>query len=209
MIKLILTSLGLGAGLAMDACAVSMTNGLNEPKMKASKALLIAATFAVFQALMPLIGWLCVSLVADRFAEFAKWVPYIALVLLIIIGGKMLYDGISGVSKEKNQTQQEDASVNIAAKPLTVIALLAQAVATSIDALSTGFTLSDIAGNNFLSSVAVRRNYCGSNLRHMRRRGVLGQKVRRQVGRQGGNIGRSNFNVDRRGNFCHGRFGLV
>ena len=48
MIKLILTSLGLGAGLAMDACAVSMTNGLNEPKMKASKALLIAATFAVF-----------------------------------------------------------------------------------------------------------------------------------------------------------------
>lgn len=153
MIKLILTSLGLGAGLAMDACAVSMTNGLNEPKMKASKALLIAATFAVFQALMPLIGWLCVSLVADRFAEFAKWVPYIALVLLIIIGGKMLYDGLSGVSKEKNQTQQEDASVNIAAKPLTVIALLAQAVATSIDALSTGFTLSDIAGNNFLQAL--------------------------------------------------------
>ena len=156
MLKLCLTSLGLGVGLAMDACAVSMTDGLNEPKMKTGKAVFIALTFAFFQALMPMIGWICVSLIADRFAEFAKWVPYIALVLLLIIGGKMLFDGIKDtVKKNKNNDGDEKQS---SAKPLTVAALLAQAVATSIDALSTGFTLNDIAGNNVwyaLLSVAI------------------------------------------------------
>lgn len=66
MLQLILTSLLLGAGLAMDACAVSMTNGLNEPKMKNSKSVLIAGIFAFFQMLMPMIGWLCVTLIADQ-----------------------------------------------------------------------------------------------------------------------------------------------
>lgn len=157
MLKLCLTSLGLGVGLAMDACAVSMTDGLNEPKMKPVKAVLIAFTFAFFQALMPMIGWVCVSLIADRFAEFAKWVPYIALVLLLIIGGKMLFDGIRDtVRKNKNKDGGDENKSS--AKPLTVAALLAQAVATSIDALSTGFTLNDIAGNNVwyaLLSVAI------------------------------------------------------
>lgn len=140
----------------MDACAVSMTDGLNEPKMKTGKAVLIAFTFAFFQALMPMIGWICVSLIADKFAEFAKWVPYIALVLLLIIGGKMLFDGIKDTVK-KNKNNDGDA-IQSSAKPLTVAALLAQAVATSIDALSTGFTLNDIAGNNVwyaLLSVAI------------------------------------------------------
>ena len=146
MLKLILTSLGLGVGLAMDACAVSMTNGLNEPKMKKSKALLIAFTFAFFQALMPMIGWLCVSLVAERFKEFAQWIPYIALVLLVIIGGKMLFDGVKDMKQDKEQSE-DDKPVG-AKKTLTFVALLLQAIATSIDALSTGFSLVDIAGNN-------------------------------------------------------------
>lgn len=157
MLKLCLTSLGLGVGLAMDACAVSMTDGLNEPKMKPAKAVLIAATFAFFQAAMPMIGWVCVSLVADRFAEFAKWVPYIALVLLVIIGGKMLYDGIVATAKKNKSADGGDENTS-SAKPLTFAMLLAQAVATSIDALSTGFTLNDIAGNNVwyaLLSVAI------------------------------------------------------
>lgn len=148
MWQLILTSILLGVGLAMDACAVSMTNGLNEPKMSRGKAILIAATFAFFQALMPMIGWLCVSLIADRFTKFAAWIPYIAFVLLSIIGGKMLFDGIKGNRQEKQAAaDSEQTVVEKIAKPLTLVGLLAQAVATSIDALSTGFSLADIAGN--------------------------------------------------------------
>lgn len=153
MWKLILTSIPLGVGLAMDAFAVSMTNGLNEPKMKHGKALLIAFMFALFQALMPMIGWICVSLVAKQFAAFAAWVPYIALVLLLIIGGKMLFEGIKHNKESKKQPVAENGSNDdiaeekVPTKPLTFVALLVQAVATSIDALSTGFSLADIAGN--------------------------------------------------------------
>ena len=137
MWELCLISLGLGVGLAMDACAVSMSNGLNEPKMKFGKAFLIAATFGFFQALMPMIGWVCVSLIVEQFEQFAKWIPIIALVLLAVIGGKMLYDGIT----DKEEGKEEH-------RKLTLGVLLVQAVATSIDALSTGFSLVDIAGNS-------------------------------------------------------------
>ncbi len=148
MWQIILTGLMLGVGLAMDAFAVSMTNGLNEPKMKNGKAVFVALTFALFQAIMPMIGWLCVTLIAERFTAFAEWIPYIALVLLMIIGGKMLFDGIKHNKKSKSETDVENEPKEIkVTKPLTVAALFAQAVATSIDALSTGFTLNDIAGN--------------------------------------------------------------
>ena len=160
MWELIVISLGLGVGLAMDACAVSMTNGLNEPKMKLGKALLIAAMFGFFQALMPMIGWICVSLVVDSFEKFAAWVPYIALVLLVIIGGKMLYDGIKDIRQDKISKQDaqngeivenSETGVNSAkqtARRLTFGVLIVQAIATSIDALSTGFSLAKIAGDN-------------------------------------------------------------
>ena len=160
MWELIVISLGLGVGLAMDACAVSMTNGLNEPQMKFGKASLIAAMFAFFQALMPMIGWICVSLVATSFEKFAKWVPYIALVLLLIIGGKMLYDGVKDINKEKNSKQDSDNETNTepaqhtenktekTVRKLTFGVLIVQAIATSIDALSTGFSLAKIAGDN-------------------------------------------------------------
>lgn len=172
---LIITSLLLGVGLAMDACAVSLTNGLNEPKMRVRKALLIAFTFGFFQALMPMIGWTCVTLVVDSFADFAKFVPYIAFALLAFIGGKMLYDGIKDIKAERkakqaqndetekvqtadgignaendttaSESQNEKPQIKNAVK-LTFWALLIQAVATSIDALSTGFSLADIAGSN-------------------------------------------------------------
>lgn len=152
MWQIILAGLMLGAGLAMDAFAVSMTNGLNEPQMRRDKAAFIALTFGLFQAVMPMIGWLCVTLVAERFAKFAEWVPYIALILLLIIGGKMLIEGIKHYKESKRPIVEagSDGGVTektISTKPLTFVALLTQAVATSIDALSTGFTLSDIAGN--------------------------------------------------------------
>ena len=159
MWELIIISLGLGVGLAMDACAVSMTNGLNEPQMKFSKASLIAFMYAFFQALMPMIGWICVSLVATSFEKFAKWVPYIALVLLVVIGGKMLFDGIKDVKEDKKATQDNEnpntqnsenngTDVKQTARKLTFGVLIVQAIATSIDALSTGFSLAKIAGDN-------------------------------------------------------------
>lgn len=159
MWTLIITSILLGVGLAMDACAVSLTNGLKEPKMSTRKALLIAFMFGFFQALMPMIGWVCVSLVVDSFAEFAKFVPYIAFVLLAVIGGKMLYDGFKDIKAEKAEAsanaenvatpkQDKDDDKAVTAAKLTFLGLLTQAVATSIDALSTGFSLADIAGNN-------------------------------------------------------------
>ncbi len=152
--KIILSSLFLGIGLAMDACAVSMTNGLNEPKMRNGKAVLIAFMYAFFQALMPMIGWTCVTLVVDKFTAFTKYVPYIAFVLLAIIGGKMLYDGIKEIRSEKNAAQEQsttdivDKQQTKTVKKLTFPALLLQALATSVDALSTGFSLSEIAGSS-------------------------------------------------------------
>ncbi|MCM1195162.1 MAG: manganese efflux pump MntP family protein [Corallococcus sp.] len=155
MWQLILTSILLGAGLAMDACAVSMTNGLNEPDMKRGKAVLIAFTFALFQALMPMIGWLCVMFVADKFEKFTLWIPYIAFALLLIIGGKMIYEGVKHKVETKRATLKNDAESQdghtpaAIGKPLVFAALLVQAVATSIDALSCGFSLGseDMAGN--------------------------------------------------------------
>ncbi len=129
----------LGLGLAMDACAVSMANGLKEPSMSSGKTALIAGLFAVFQAIMPLIGWICVKTIAETFAWFGVAIPYIALLLLGFIGGKMLYEGI----KHKEEEQSD-------CKPLTFGVLVAQAVATSIDALSTGFT---IANHNLIEAL--------------------------------------------------------
>lgn len=122
----------LGVGLAMDAFSVSLANGLNEPQMKKSKIAGVAGLFAIFQGLMPLIGWICVHTIVQYFSWFEKLIPWIALILLCYIGGKMLYDSI----KNKEGEETELKSVGIAA-------LLVQGIATSIDALSVGFTIAD------------------------------------------------------------------
>ena len=125
------TSIMLGAGLAMDAFSVSLANGLNEPKMKRSRMCGVALVFSLFQFAMPLIGWICVSTVARLFTAFEKFIPWIALLLLSYIGGKMLYEGI----KNKGSDDEKPA--------VGFKGLLIQGVATSIDALSVGFTISD------------------------------------------------------------------
>ena len=81
----------LGVGLAMDAFSVSLANGLDDPNMKKGKMCGIAGVFAFFQALMPMLGWICVHTIVEYFTSFEKFIPYIALVLLGFIGGKMLY----------------------------------------------------------------------------------------------------------------------
>lgn len=127
----ILQSLGLGVGLAMDAFSVAMANGIRETKMKAGKMCGIAGIFAVFQGLMPLIGWICIHTIVQYFSAFQDWIPWIALALLGYIGGKMLYEGI------KSQ------SCPVVPAVLGLGALLVQGIATSIDALSVGFTIAE------------------------------------------------------------------
>ena len=144
--KLILNSILLGGGLAMDACAVSMANGLIDPNMKVRKVVLVALIFAFFQALMPMIGWICVRTVAQQFDKFTVAIPYIALALLGFIGGKMIYEGV---------THKENSSEQQTHKNLTAVVLLTQAVATSIDALSVGFTVSSYDVWQALTSVAI------------------------------------------------------
>ena len=121
----------LGVGLAMDAFSVSLANGLNEPKMKKNKMCGVAGVFAFFQALMPMIGWVCVHMLVQYFKAFEKFIPWIALILLLFIGGKMLIDGIKNKDGEVEKTG------------VGLTALLVQGVATSIDALSVGFTISE------------------------------------------------------------------
>jgi putative Mn2+ efflux pump MntP len=129
LVSFIINSALLGVGLAMDAFSVSMANGLSVPKMSRAMTIAIPLTFAVFQFLMPMIGWFCVRSVAEAFTSFQRAIPWIALVLLLYIGGKMLIEGFRG-----GETEHTD----VALKPG---ALLIQGVATSIDALSVGFTI--------------------------------------------------------------------
>lgn len=125
----VFNSVLLGVGLAMDAFSVAMANGIREPKMSGAKMCGIAGIFAVFQCLMPLIGWICIHTVVQYFHAFQAWIPWIALCLLGYIGGKMLYEGI------KSQ------SCPVVPAVLGFGALLVQGIATSIDALSVGFTI--------------------------------------------------------------------
>ena len=125
-----LNSALLGVGLAMDAFSVSLANGLHDPHMSRRRGAIIAGTFGVFQAVMPMTGWLCVHTIVELFSAFETFVPWIALALLGYIGGKMLMEGIKGEEAEE-------------AAELSAGDLFMQGVATSIDALSVGFTISE------------------------------------------------------------------
>lgn len=127
-----------GIALAMDSFSVSMANGLNEPNMKESKKLAIATTFGTFQAVMPLIGWLCIHTIATIFTAFQKFIPWIALTLLAYIGGSMLIEGIRDKADDYEKTA------------VGFWGLMLQGIATAIDALSVGFT---IAEYNFIPAL--------------------------------------------------------
>lgn len=122
----------LGVGLAMDAFSVSMANGLKEPQMKTGRMSYIAGVYAFYQFAMPMIGWVCVHTVVQMFSAFEKFIPWIALILLLYIGGKMLYEGL-----RSNGEDEEAASA------VSFGTLMVQGIATSIDALSVGFTIAD------------------------------------------------------------------
>lgn len=123
-------SILLGMGLAMDAFSVSLANGLAEPCMSRRRMCAIAGVFAFFQALMPMAGWVCVHTILQYFQSFEKLIPWIALALLAYIGINMIREGRCGCDEEE-------------ACGVTVATLLLQGVATSIDALSVGFTIAE------------------------------------------------------------------
>ncbi|MBQ6370434.1 MAG: manganese efflux pump [Firmicutes bacterium] len=150
MITFVLNSILLGVGLAMDAFSVSIANGLNEPGMRRSREFLIAGTYAFFQFLMPVIGWFCVHELVRQFRVFEKFVPWIALLLLLWIGGKMLLDAIRGGEAADGPGEAEGSEATTGpgetagpetAAVLTMGVLLLQGIATSIDALSVGFAI--------------------------------------------------------------------
>lgn len=127
-------SILLGTGLAMDAFSVSMVNGLKESEIPLHKMNLIAGVYAFFQFAMPMTGWICVHTILTYFKKFETFIPWIALILLLYIGGKMLIEGI--------RKTEEDTADNSA---LTFSTLIIQGIATSIDALSVGFTIANYA----------------------------------------------------------------
>lgn len=128
-----LNSILLGVGLTMDAFSVSIADGLNEPLMKKNKVIFIALTFAIFQFAMPLIGWVCVHTMVNKFTAFQYAIPWIALLCLSFLGGKMIYENL----KTKKAVEEEQV-----VKKIGITTILVQGVATSIDALSVGFTIS-------------------------------------------------------------------
>lgn len=127
---LLINSALLGVGLAMDAFSVSLANGLQEPHMGKPRMCAIAGVFAFFQALMPMTGWLCVRTILQYFQVFRRLIPWIALLLLGFIGWNMIQEGLS-----LRADGADPPAVGLGG-------LLLQGIATSIDALSVGFTIS-------------------------------------------------------------------
>jgi len=126
-----MNSILLGIGLAMDAFSVSLANGLNEPQMNKKKICSIAGIFAFFQALMPMLGWILIHTLCNCFSQLQKIIPWIALILLCFIGGKMLIEGLKNSETENHS------------ETLGFWTLIIQGIATSIDALSVGCTISE------------------------------------------------------------------
>ncbi len=138
-----LNNILLGVGLSMDAFSVSLSGGLYEPRMRRTKQLYIAGVFAFFQTAMPLIGWICVSTAVQYFHKIQPLIPWIALLLLSWIGGKMLWEGLHNKGTET-------------APAIGPGAILLQGVATSIDALSVGFTIAAyVFGEALLASLLI------------------------------------------------------
>lgn len=138
-ISLIITSIGFGISLAMDAFSVSLAAGLSEPCMRRRKICLVAGTFAFFQALMPMLGWVLVHTMLAVFEGFSKFIPWIALALLSYLGGNMIVESI-----KNKDVECEDKEI------IGFSFLIVQGIATAIDALSVGLETGDY---NFISAL--------------------------------------------------------
>ena len=186
--ELVIMAAALGIGLAMDAFSVSLANGLSDRNMKTGRMLVIAGTFAGFQFLMPMIGWVIVHTAENRLEWFGGLVPWIALALLLYIGGKMLKEGIeenkqnkqnsgTGGVAESSDTSGDASRGSDGLQKLGSAELAMQGIATSIDALSVGFTIAAYSLLQALSSSliigVVTLIICKAGLRIGRRLGTV------------------------------------
>ena len=154
----IIASILLGVGLAVDAFAISIANGISRPDAKCRYVMKVTAVYAFFQFAMPMMGWVMVHEAAKALSVFNKLVPWIALVLLAFLGGRMILEGIrcgksrAEVCSDSGMVKVSDTEVCRMSElsevsetnqaNLAGMTLFMQGVATSIDALSTGFTIS-------------------------------------------------------------------
>lgn len=129
----------LAVALSMDAFAVSIGLGSKNKKNTTSLAFMSAMYFGIFQALMPLIGYMAGKGVLGWVESYAPWVAFI---LLVLIGGKMIYESFS-------EGIEEDIAI------ITHRVMLMLAIATSIDAMAAGFTLTILDVNPFLSCLII------------------------------------------------------
>lgn len=141
-----LNSLLFGLGLAVDAFLISLSNGMNAPAIGRGKIFAAACVFALFQFIAPMIGWVCIHTVARRFELFEECLSWLALIVLCYIGVKMIVEGLCRGKK-------------VDVPKVGVVALLVQALITSVDALSVGFAIADeswqmaLVGSAIIASV--------------------------------------------------------
>ena len=119
----------IGVGLSMDAFAVAICQGLSMTRIKWGHALTVGLYFGGFQALMPFIGWMLGSQFAGRIQQYDHW---IAFILLVLIGGNMIREALSG---DEEDAAQAETDLRLDHKKLFLMA-----IATSIDALAIGVT---------------------------------------------------------------------
>ena len=127
----------MGVALGMDAVAVSLTDGMREPRMRLSKMLAVAGAFALFQFIMPLVGYYCGYALSPLVEQFAPWLSFF---LLALIGGKTVFDNARSLLK-KHDRPLSLLLARSAKSALGVGRVLMQALATSLDALAVGVTL--------------------------------------------------------------------
>ncbi|MCR5281797.1 MAG: manganese efflux pump MntP family protein [Lachnospiraceae bacterium] len=163
----------------MDAFTVSLADGLYAPDMKRWQRVKIAFTFAFFQFMMPLVGWIFVHTIAQVFTALQRFIPWIGCALLWFVGGKMILEGIKGWKEKKDpeagdtgNTGKESAGQD----RFSAATLFLQGVATSIDALSVGvaiaaYSAAKAIGASLIIGV-VTFLICGVGLRIGRRVGV-------------------------------------
>ena len=119
----------IGVGLSMDAFAAAICQGLSMTRIEWGHALTVGLYFGGFQALMPFIGWMLGSQFADRIQQYDHW---IAFILLVLIGGNMIREALSG---DEEDAAQAETDLRLDHKKLFLMA-----IATSIDALAIGVT---------------------------------------------------------------------
>ena len=169
----------LGVGLAMDAFAVSICKGLQMRKFQLKQALWMGIFFGGFQALMPLLGWLLGAMFAEHIMQYSHW---IAFILLVFIGGKMLLESIR---QKKESTEEVTGSPD----KVDFRELFLLAVATSIDALAVGVTFSMMPDVNiFLAILLIGLITLAISMIGVKIGNLFGDRFEKQAGILGGCI---------------------